>query len=219
MNEIFKKQNALKVCGITTKDDAYALVDMRVEALGFNFWPKSKRYISAENALAFSPQLENKIVRVGVFVNQDPEEILQLLRDNVIDIAQLHGDESFEYCQAFAKHGFPFIKAIGVANADSLDRITDYHADAILLDAHAPLVYGGTGDTFDWNLAKDVMVKHPDLPIILAGGITAENAGLAAKQVVPCILDVASGAEVSPGVKDFDKVKAMQEAIYSANKA
>ncbi len=217
MNEIFKSQNAFKVCGITTASDAEKLVKLGVEALGLNFWPQSKRYISAQDAELFSPQLQGKIVRVGVFVNQSAEEILQLFKGNVIDIAQLHGHESFEYCQAFSKHGFPFIKAIGVANKDSLARIKEYHANAILLDAHAPLVYGGTGDTFDWNLANEVMRDHPELPIILAGGITAKNAAQASKEVNPCILDVASGAEISPGVKDFEKVRAIQEAINPVN--
>lgn len=205
----------LKICGITTDHDAIKLVEHQVHALGFNFWPKSKRYISPEKAASFASSLKGKILRVGVFVNESPENILQLLDDNIIDVAQLHGDEDVAYCQSFAKHGYPFIKAIGVANASSLDKLLDYQASAILLDAHAPEVYGGTGDTFDWNLAKKVMAEHPDLPIILAGGITPANAADAAKEVAPLMLDVASGAELSPGLKDFDKVAAIQQAIQS----
>lgn len=207
----------LKVCGITSKADSEMLIAHKVEALGFNFWSQSKRYITPEDAGAFANGLKGKILRVGVFVNETQENVLQLFADDVIDVAQFHGDESIEYCQNFAAHGYPFIKAIGVANADSLDSIGEYGADAILLDAHAPLVYGGTGDTFDWDLANELKRQNPDLAIILAGGITAENAGKAAEQVAPVMLDVASGAEISPGVKDLTKITAIQAAIVSAS--
>ena len=216
MNKFTAPPTGLKVCGITKNEDALLLITQGVEALGFNFWSKSKRYISPELALTFAPSLKGKILRVGVFVNADQKEIISLLENNVIDVAQLHGDEDVAYCQKFAQSGYPFIKAIGVADADSLENLLDYQASAILLDAHAPDVYGGTGDTFDWNLAKQVITQYPDLPIILAGGITAENAAEATAQVKPCALDVASGAEISPGIKDFDKVSAIQKAIQSS---
>jgi phosphoribosylanthranilate isomerase len=107
----------------------------------------------------------------------------------------------------------PFFKAIGVKTRDDLARAADFHAKAILLDAHAPGVYGGTGETFDWNAALDFKTGHPEIPIILAGGITPENAALAAGTVRPAAIDVASGAEVSPGIKDFDKVSALLAAL------
>jgi len=207
------KHPHLKICGITTLSDAQLLVDHGVEALGFNFWQQSKRYISPENASNIATKIKGKILRVGVFVNAEQSEIYELLKNDVIDIAQLHGDEDVSYCQEFAQSGYPFIKAIGVSNADSLKNLEDYRASAILLDAHAPEVYGGTGDTFDWNLAKTVIAEHQDLPVILAGGITQHNASNASSEVNPCALDVASGAEISPGIKDFGKVTAIQNAI------
>jgi len=208
---------ALKICGITTHQDALKLIKLNIPALGFNFWNKSKRYITPQKALEFAPQLKGNILRVGVFVNATHTEIFHLLKNDTIDVIQLHGDEDTTYCQQLAQQldqsNHPIIKAIGVKNQNSLNNLSDYHASAILLDAHAPETYGGTGDTFDWNLAKQVIQDHPDLPIILAGGITAENAAEASSTVNPCILDVASGAEISPGIKDFNKISAIQTAI------
>lgn len=206
---------SLKVCGITSQADAQQLVHEGIPALGVNFWPKSKRYVTPEAAAEFLPALKGKILRVGVFVNAEPADVLELLENDIIDVAQFHGDESPEYCAPFADAGWPFIRALGVKNADSLQNITNYKATAILLDAHAPGVYGGTGDTFDWNLAKRVIAENPDLPIMLAGGITADNAAEATAAVHPAALDLASGSESSPGVKDFDKIRAIQAAINS----
>lgn len=208
---------SLKVCGVTTAEDARKLVEHRVPALGVNFWPSSKRYIAPDLASTFLTELEGKIVRVGVFVNAEHEIPLQLLKDGIIDIAQFHGDELPEYTAPFRAAGYPFIKAIGVKNSDSLIHIGDYGATAILLDAHAPGVYGGTGDAFDWNLAKKVISDYPNLPILLAGGITPINAESAAHDVRPAALDVASGSESAPGIKDFEKIKALQSAILRAH--
>lgn len=207
---------SLKVCGVTTPADARKLVELRVPALGINFWPNSKRYISPDLATPFLKELTGDIVRVGVFVNADPELPLRLLESGVIDIAQFHGDEEPDYTVPFRDAQLPFIKAVGVKNSDSLTHIADYGATAILLDAHAPGVYGGTGDAFDWNLAKKVIADYPQLPVLLAGGITTINAESAAHDVRPAALDVASGSESEPGVKDFDKVQALQSAILRA---
>lgn len=218
MNVFFNTSStSLKVCGITTKTDAEQLIVERVPALGVNFWPNSKRFLSPAAAATFLPALKGKILRVGVFVNADPSEVLQLLENDTIDVAQFHGDETPEYCAPFAEAGYPFIRALGVKNAESLQNITAYKATAILLDAHAPGVYGGTGDTFDWNLAKRVIAENPDLPIMLAGGITADNAAAATAAVHPAALDLASGSESAPGIKDFDKIRAIQAAILGAH--
>lgn len=206
---------SLKICGVTTKEDAMRLAELKVAALGFNFWPQSKRYITPSKAAEFSQQLKGSIVRVGVFVNASHTEILHLLENDIIDVAQLHGDEDVSFCQQLSKNGYPFIKAIGVKNSDSIKNLSDYNALAILLDTHAPGTYGGTGDTFDWNLAKQVIQEHPDIPIIIAGGITAENTAKVIHEVNPHALDIASGAEISPGIKDFNKVAAIQEAVRS----
>jgi phosphoribosylanthranilate isomerase len=204
---------SLKICGVTTRDDADRLVALRVDALGVNFWPKSKRYLAAE-AADWLRDLEGKILRVGVFVNEPPELPLRLVRDGLLDVVQLHGDETPEDAAAFRDAGIPFIKAIGVKTRADLERATEYGASAVLLDAHAPGVYGGTGEVFDWEVASDFRRQHPCLPVILAGGIVPENAGLAAMSVQPAALDIASGAEISPGIKDFEKVAAFLTALH-----
>ena len=203
------KTTSLKICGITTADDAQQLAKLGVPALGINFWPKSKRYLSPKAAREISQPLAGKIIRVGVFVNADPKLVRQLIADNIIDLAQFHGDESPEYTAPFADDGIPFIKAIGVNNADSLTRLSDYRATAILLDTPAPGVYGGTGEAFDWTHARDFILANPATAVLLAGGITPSNPADAIAMVHPATLDIASGAELSPGLKDFDKVKAL----------
>jgi phosphoribosylanthranilate isomerase len=203
---------SLKICGVTLHSDAERLAALGVDALGVNFWPRSKRYLAPENA-AWLRDLAGRIPRIGVFVNEPPELPLRLIRDGLLDAVQLHGDETPEDAAVYQEAGVLFIKAIGVKTLDDLARAADFRANAILLDAHAPGVYGGTGETFDWNAALAFKKSHPDLPIILAGGITPENAALAADAVQPAALDVASGAELSPGIKDFDKVSALLTAL------
>jgi phosphoribosylanthranilate isomerase len=203
---------SLKICGVTTSGDAERLAALGVDALGVNFWPRSKRYLAPESA-AWLAGLAGKILRVGVFVNEPPELPLRLLREGLLDVVQLHGDETPEDAAGYQEAGVPFFKAIGVKTLDDLARAADFRANAILLDAHAPGVYGGTGETFDWNAALDFKKTHPEIPIILAGGIVPENAALAANTVRPAALDVASGAELSPGIKDFDKVTALLAVV------
>jgi phosphoribosylanthranilate isomerase len=203
---------SLKICGVTTLDDAERLVALGVDALGVNFWPRSKRYLAPEEA-GWLVDLAGDILRVGVFVNEPPELPLRLIREGLLDAVQLHGDETPEDAVIYQETGVPFFKAIGVKTLDDLARAAVFRASAILLDTHAPGVYGGTGEVFDWNTALDFKKRHPEIPIILAGGITPENAALAAGTVHPAALDVASGAELSPGIKDFDKVASLFAAL------
>lgn len=204
---------SLKICGVTTREDAEQLVTLGVDALGVNFWPKSKRYLAPEDA-GWLIDLAGKILRVGVFVNEDPELPLRLVHQGYLDVVQLHGDEQPEDAAPFRDADVPFIKAIGVKTVDDLKRATEYGAVAILLDAHAPGIYGGTGEVFDWEVASSFRRQHPELPVILAGGIVPENAGLAAMSVQPAALDIASGAEISPGIKDFQKVSGFLTALH-----
>ncbi len=204
---------SLKICGVTSASDADRLIEMDVDALGFNFWPQSKRYLAPESA-AWLRDLAGKTLRVGVFVNAAPEEALRLIEEGIIDAVQLHGDETPQDAAPYRDAGVPFIKAIGVKTLADLARASEYGARAILLDAHAPGIYGGTGEVFDWELASNFRRSHPGLPVILAGGIVPENAGLAAMSVQPAALDIASGAEISPGVKDFHKVAAFLASIH-----
>lgn len=206
---------SLKICGVTLPGDAQQLVELGVDALGINFWLHSKRYLNTEKAEPILRACEGKITRVGVFVNAEPGLPRRLFEQGLIDIAQFHGDESPQYCAPFANDSLPFIKAIGVKNMESLKNLSDYRASAVLLDTPAPGIYGGTGERFDWSIARDFVSEHPQIPVLLAGGITPENAAEAANFVRPAALDIASGAELSPGVKDFSKVKALLAALAS----
>ena len=203
---------SLKICGVTTAADATALAGLGVEAVGANFWPMSKRYLDP-SAAGWLKDHAGRFLRVGVFVNADPQLPLRLFREGFIDVVQLHGDERPEDARIYQDAGVPFIKAIGVKSAADLETAPRFGAAAVLLDAHAPGVYGGTGETFDWNTALAFHRDHPGIPLILAGGIVPENAAAAAVFVSPAALDVASGAEVSPGVKDMAKVSALLAAL------
>ncbi len=203
---------SLKICGVTTRADAVRLADMGVEALGVNFWPKSKRYLAPADA-EWLRDLAGKILRIGVFVNEPPALAIRMFQDGLLDGVQLHGDELPEDAMPLRETGIPFLKAIGVKTSADLAEAMHYQATGILLDALAPGVYGGTGETFDWEVAREFRSQHPSLPVILAGGIIPENAGRAIAQVRPAAVDIASGAESSPGIKDFVKVQSFLAAL------
>lgn len=203
---------ALKICGVTRRDDAEQLATLGVDALGVNFWPHSKRFVAPRQA-AWLGLLAGRILRVGVFVNQPATLALQLVRDGLLDVVQLHGDETPAEAAIYHNEGVPLFKALAVTSAGDMAGAADFRAAAILLDAHAPGVYGGTGTTFDWNSALAFKARHPQVPLILAGGIVPANAALAAATVAPAALDVASGAESGPGLKDFRKVAALLAAL------
>ncbi len=203
---------ALKICGVTLAADAERLVEMEIDALGANFWPHSKRYLDPA-AAGFLRGLQGKILRVGVFVNAGPDLPRRLVEEGLIDVVQLHGDETPEDAAVLRDAGIPFLKAIGVKGLADLELAKEFGAAGILLDAHAPGVYGGTGQTSDWELARTFATRHPDLPLVLAGGIVPANVAAAVQAVRPAALDVASGAEIRPGVKDFAKVAALLAGI------
>jgi phosphoribosylanthranilate isomerase len=205
---------SLKVCGVTRPGDAAQLVRLGVDAIGVNFWPRSKRFLDPQQA-AWLAELAGRILRVAVTVNADPEPLIELFQKGWIDAVQLHGDETPDGARVYRERGVPLIKALGVPAEGGLDQADEYGAAAVLLDTHAPGVYGGTGESFDWKRAVDFIHSHPGLPLILAGGIVPENAALAVAQVRPVAIDVASGAESSPGIKDFTKVSALLAALHS----
>ena len=183
------------------------LASLGVHALGANFWPRSKRYLDPLNA-GFLKDLADRILRVGVFVNAGTRQPRELFELGLIDAVQLHGDEPAGDLDILAAAGIPLIRSA------SLDQASPPAGGAaLLLDAHAPGVYGGTGTTIDWSAAARFVREHPGLPVILAGGIVPENAAEAVRTVRPRAIDVASGAEISPGLKDPDKVRALLAAI------
>lgn len=206
---------SLKICGVTRAADADQLVELGVEALGANFWPNSKRFLDPARA-GFLRDLAGRIVRVGVFVNAPTDLPVSLYQDGLIDIVQLHGDEPESDIPLIKRHGVPLIRALSADADGALPRIDTFAADAVLLDAHAPGVYGGTGKTIDWKAAAEFVKQHPLLPIILAGGITPDNAAEALATVRPTAIDIASGAESAPGIKDPEKVRVLQAAVRAA---
>lgn len=205
---------SLKVCGVTRREDALTLVHLGVDAIGANFWPQSKRHITPGNATWLN-EISNKILRVGVFVNQPAEDSLALWRDGLIDVIQLHGDEGHVHHDALAEAGAPFFQAIAITPEGVPTTAIPDGATAVLLDAHAPGIYGGTGVVIDWHAARKLCEAHPDTPVILAGGITADNAAAAAEAVRPIALDTASGVETAPGIKDPEKIVRLVAAIRS----
>lgn len=199
----------VKICGITQAEQARRIIDLGADAIGVNFWPQSKRYIALDDARPWLEELSGKVTRVGVFVNASKNEIARVLESGAIDYAQLHGDESIEELNALLNEKLPVFKALGIRDRDALELVVSYPGDAILLDAYAPSEYGGTGESFDWNLGRIAVEQYSQQKkIILAGGLTPNNVADAVRQVRPFAVDTASGVESgTPGIKDLDKVK------------
>ena len=208
-------QTQVKICGITQGNQARQIVEIGADAIGVNFWPNSKRYIDFDEARPWLEELIDTVTRIGVFVNADSDEITRVMESGAIDYAQLHGDESPEEVDALLQKGLPVYKALGIKDAEAIDVIASYPGDAILLDAYAPTEYGGTGESFDWNLGRLAVERFSgEKKIILAGGLTPENVESAIQQVAPFAIDTASGVESdTPGVKDLDKVEQFLEGI------
>ncbi len=195
----------VKICGITTLADARAAVDAGADALGFMFYALSKRFLEVAHARAIIDELPARVAKVGVFVNPTEAEVRHVIAATGIDTLQFHGDEAPELCASFRP--LRVWKAFRMADAESL-RTARFHtdADAWLLDSHVPGSLGGTGQSFDWDLA--IAAKQLGRPVILAGGLNPENVAAAIRHVRPFGVDVSSGVESEPGKKDHAKVTA-----------
>lgn len=193
----------VKICGITNLPDAMASAEAGADALGFMFYEQSPRHITVEAAAALSHQLPPFVMKVGVFVNATEDLVLRAVRDCGLNLLQFHGDESPEYCLQF---GLMTMKAFRIRDAASLQALPTYPTDAWLLDAYSPRKPGGTGETFNWDLA--LQARDLGRPIFLAGGLTPENVATAIHRAQPYGVDVSSSVEVSPGKKDHAKVRA-----------
>lgn len=191
----------VKICGITNAEDALWAVECGADALGFVFYNKSPRYVKPEKVKTIISSLPPFITTVGVFVNEDFNEIRDIVFNTGLSAVQLHGDEIPSYCMLIEGK---VIKAIRVKNKQSIERIKKYDVDAFLLDSFDNKTYGGSGMSFDWELA----VKAKQFGrIIVAGGLTARNVFEAVEKVIPYGVDVSSGVEKSPGIKDREKVR------------
>ncbi len=201
----------VKVCGIRTPEEARAAADAGADAVGFVFWPPSRRYVDPQEAAHIAQVLPPFVVRVGVFVNEPPEGVEEVARRVGLDAVQLHGDEPPEVCARIPRR---VIKAIRVRDAGSLKAAAAYSVSALLLDTYAPDTYGGTGRSFDWSLVE--AIRYLRCPLILSGGLTPENVGEAIRRVRPYGVDVSSGVETG-GRKDPEKIRAFVAAVRRAD--
>ncbi|MHC4603930.1 MAG: phosphoribosylanthranilate isomerase [Planctomycetota bacterium] len=197
----------VKICGITNYEDAAAAVDMGADLLGFNFYPKSPRFVSQQKAMDIISKLPGFIDTVGVFVNASFEQIQETINQCQLNWVQLHGDEDPQFCQLFLSLNVKTMKALRVKDRNDIQQAENFFTDAILLDAFNPEKYGGTGLTFDWNI-----VGHIGKRVFLAGGINPDNAPEAIKLGVYGI-DDCSGIEAEPGKKEHKKMKKLFENI------
>ncbi|MCM2357766.1 MAG: phosphoribosylanthranilate isomerase [Geobacteraceae bacterium] len=191
----------IKICGITNIEDALQAAGAGADALGFVFHEKSPRYVFPEQAVAIIRALPPFVQAVGLFVNADLEFVNATANQCRLDIVQLHGDEPPEYCDQV---NWRVIKAFRIKDISSLDPIINYRVAGHLLDAYSPKAYGGTGTTFNWEIAKEAEKFGP---VILAGGLTPDNVRLAVERVAPYAVDVSGGVEATPGKKDPEKVR------------
>ena len=200
----------VKICGITRVEDALSAVEQGADAIGLVFYDQSPRNVSINQAVEIASHIPAFVSVVGLFVNAEPSFINEVISNVKIDLLQFHGDESPEEC---ASYSLPFIKAIRVKSDTNLVQYAkDYStAKALLLDAYTEGVAGGTGHVFDWNLIPKQLAK----PIILAGGLKADNVAQAIQQVMPYAVDVSGGVEASKGIKDAAKIAAFMRQVYS----
>jgi phosphoribosylanthranilate isomerase len=201
----------IKICGITSPADAEAAVLAGADALGLMFFPGSPRFISLEMAQDIARRLPPYVLRTGVFADPEPSEVVAAIQHCQLNLLQFHGAETPEFCLQF---GLMTMKAFRMKNADSLPALSAYQTDAFLLDSHVAGKPGGTGETFNWDLALEA--KKFGKPIFLAGGLTPQNVAEAVRQTQPFGVDVSSGVEQSPGKKDAGKMRDFIAAVRGA---
>jgi phosphoribosylanthranilate isomerase len=203
---------AVKICGITRVNDALTAARLGADAIGLVFHAGSPRNITAERALDIVRSLPPFITSVGLFVDAEVDAVERVLDQVPLNLLQFHGAETPEYCGGFR---VPYIKAARVRPGADLLQYAQLFGAArgLLLDAYVEGTHGGTGTAFDWSLIP----KGLTLPLILSGGLTADNVGEAIRRVGPCAVDVSSGVEASPGVKDARRIAAFMKEVRSAD--
>jgi phosphoribosylanthranilate isomerase len=201
----------LKFCGITNLDDANAAVSAGAWAIGLILWPGSSRACALDAAAEIAAAVKRRAEITGVFVNAALDEVTETADAVGLTMIQLHGDEGPVFCTEVARRtGCKVIKAARVAGRADIQAVRAFKTDYHLLDSRVPGRYGGTGETFDWDLVRS---HRGPVPVILSGGLTPDNVAEAIEVARPFAVDVASGVEVAPGVKDHDKLKAFAHAV------
>jgi len=202
----------VKICGFTTIDEAVYAANLGVDAIGLVFYPQSPRNVSLKQATKIVTALPAFTTVVALFVDETETIIRQVLNNIAIDCLQFHGHETPQACRLYNK---PYIKAFSMRETTNVEQLAiDYHdASALLLDAYHPQAQGGTGERFDW----DLIPKQCNLPLVLAGGLTPENAKQAIIKVNPYALDVSSGVEIKKGIKERTKITAFIKEVNQSN--
>jgi len=205
----------IKHCGITRVEDADLAVEAGAWALGMIFWPQSPRSCAPDVAVQIGRRLRRRAELAGVFVNQSLDEVAALAETVPLSLVQLHGDEGPSFCAEVARRtGTRVIKAARIRSRAELQALQAFrNADFHLVDAHVEGLRGGTGETVDWSLLEG---RFSDVPLILSGGLTPANVEEAAGRVEPYAVDVASGTEARPGIKDPERLLAFDEAVRAA---
>lgn len=201
----------IKICGITRTEDAIEAERLGADALGLNFYANSPRYLSADQAGLIANRVNSLTMLVGLFVNPDRKTVLSILEQVPLNLLQFHGDEDEDFCSSF---NMPWIKALRVQDPRRISELVAKYRGSrgVLLDSYVQGEPGGTGQSFDWNHIPDM-----GKPFILAGGLNSENVAEAIKSARPYAVDVSSGIESSPGIKDADKMRAFIDAVGRAD--
>jgi phosphoribosylanthranilate isomerase len=207
----------VKICGITRSEDAELAASLGAWAIGFNFWDGSKRRCDPAVAAGIARSLRRKVEPAGVFVNPTLDEVVRLAESVGLALVQLHGDEGPSFCTAVAERtGARVIKALRIGSGADIRDAERFHTDFHMFDAAAGAAYGGTGRTWDWDLAAQ---RRSHVPLILSGGLTPANVAEGIAAVRPWGVDVASGVESAPGIKDPAKMEAFIAAVHGARVA
>jgi phosphoribosylanthranilate isomerase len=204
----------IKICGLTRPEDVRAAADAGADLVGFIFAPGSPRFLPPVVAREVAAATPPHVLRTGVFMNPTEAEVQDAIFNCGLNLLQFHGEEAPDFCTRF---GLMTVKAIRVRDAASLGEMQRYQTSAFLLDTYSAKGAGGTGETFNWELARTA--RNSGRPIFLAGGLTPENVGDAIRQVKPFGVDVSSGVELSPGRKDHAKIRAFITAARAADAA
>lgn len=202
----------VKVCGITNADDARVAIEAGADALGFNCYAGSKRWVDLTRARDWMRDLPEDVWRIAVVVDPHWEEAVAIARLPFIDALQLHGCESAEFCARLAGEEIRFGKALPATMGDALEKARSFSTDTIVLDSTDGGGFGGTGRTFPWSIAAEFVEAHPTMQVVLAGGLTPANVQEAVRLVRPWGVDVTSGVELAPGRKDHALVRRFVEA-------
>jgi phosphoribosylanthranilate isomerase len=206
----------VKICGLTTVTDSMMAVDAGADALGFIFYRGSRRFVDAGRARDWMINLPREVAKVAVLVNPTLDDVIQTAALPFIDAIQLHGSESPEFCRRIAQERIRFGKAWPVSDGGVIHAVPNFHTDTIILDSKTGRGFGGTGETFDWSAGENFTKDHPDLRVVVAGGLTVENVRDAIRMMHPYAVDVTTGVESSPGRKDPAKTRAFIAAAREA---